>query len=69
MEAPHEAQVIPIHNGVERIAGIKMHLGRMTLPVLQQLEGYARERVTEAQDDLWIIQHYVELAAPGPEAA
>jgi hypothetical protein len=71
MEAIHEAQVVPLHhqNGVERINGIKMHLGSMSVGVLQQLEEYTRQRIDEAHNDLWLIQSYIEGAPSGPAAA
>jgi hypothetical protein len=75
MEAGHEAQIIPLNprpegNGVERINGIRLHLGSMSLEELQQIEGHTRERVLEAQHDLWVISDYVDrLGAPNDPSA
>lgn len=49
----------------ERINGVRMHLGHMSLEQLQSIEGHCRNRVMDAQTDLWIVGDYIARLFPG----
>jgi hypothetical protein len=49
---------------VERINGIKLNLGAMTILELVQLEAVCTDRVTDAQVELLVVQSYIPRQQP-----
>lgn len=74
LNSEHLAEVIPLRgrrdNGVERINGVKMRLGAMSVESLTELAGTCRERLEEARLDLAIVSDYLDARDPdGGDAA
>ena len=54
----------------ERINGIRINLGSMSLTELTTLEGYCGQREVEARTDGMIVRDYIDTHFPsGPEVA
>lgn len=66
------AEVIPIRgrdNGVHRINGIKMNLGRMSLSELAPIRDNTHERFEDARFELALIDDYMTRATDGGDGA
>jgi hypothetical protein len=46
----------------ERINGVKLHLGAMSIAELTQLQAVCKERVEEARTDLMVVNDYLTAA-------
>jgi hypothetical protein len=65
MEQGEQAQIIPFRQRyVERIAGIKIDLGRMSLLELQLLEEQCNERFNDAHHELVVVRDVLAQRFP-----
>jgi hypothetical protein len=65
MEQGEQAQIIPFHQRyVERINGIRIDLGRMSLLELQLLEEQCNERFKDAHHELVVVRDVLAQRFP-----